>query len=101
MRRPLPLHIGHYVDILRTLHWDVLRTSYFNVQRTSVKDVLRTWAEDVTWHYTQNHIETFIGRLLGTPSGRNFAKWGGRDRKPNFVGGRGRNRNATFVACSA
>ena len=101
MRRPLPLHIGHYVDILRTLHWDVLRTSYFNVQRTSVKDVLRTWAEDVTWHYTQDHIEIFIGRLLGTSSGRNFAKWGGRDRKPNFVVGRGRNRNATFVACSA
>ena len=63
------LHIGHYEDVLRTLHWDALRMSYFNVQRTSVEDVIRTSAEDVPWHYIEDHMKMLTGRLLGTSSG--------------------------------
>ena len=36
--------------------------SYFNGLRTSIGDV--------PWHYTEDHIGTSIGRLLGVSSGR-------------------------------
>ena len=66
----LALHIGHYGDILRKLHWDVFRMSYLNVQRTSVEDVLRTSAGDFPWRYIEDHMGTSIGHILGTSSGR-------------------------------
>ena len=40
-------------------------TSYFNGLRTSVEDVLRVSVGDVPWRYIEDHIGTFIGRLLG------------------------------------
>ena len=58
----MALHMGQYVDVLRTFYWDVLRTSYFNV--------LRTLVGEVPWRYIEDHMGTFIGRLLGTSSGR-------------------------------
>ena len=30
---------------------------------------------DLPWLYTENHMAMSIGRLLGMPSGRNFAEW--------------------------
>ena len=50
----MAFHIGHYGD--------VLRTSYFSVERAL--------AGDAPWHYIEDHMGTFIGRLLGTFSGR-------------------------------
>ena len=63
-RRPMALDIGQYGKVLRALHWDVLRTSYFSV--------LRTLVEDVPWCDIEDHMETSIGRYLGTSTGCNF-----------------------------
>ena len=67
---PLASHIGHYANVLRTLHQDVLKTSYYNIHRTSVEDDLRTLAGDVPWRYLEHHMGTSIGCLLGKSLGR-------------------------------
>ena len=63
------LYIEQYENLVRALHGDVLRTSYFNVLWTLVEDILRILVGDVPWHYIEVHMETSIGRLLGTSSG--------------------------------
>ena len=59
------LDMGKYGNVLRTLHSDAHKTSHFNVLRSSVEGILRTLVGDVTWRYIEDHIGTFMGRLLG------------------------------------
>ena len=47
--------------------------SYLEVLRTKVMDVLRTPIWDVPC--IEDHMGTFIGRLLETSTGRDFAEW--------------------------
>lgn len=47
--------------------------SYLDVLRTKVMDVLRTPIWDVPC--IEDHMGTFIGRLLETSTGRDFAEW--------------------------
>ena len=61
--------------MLGAILWDVLRTSYFNFLRTLLEDVFKTSVGNVPRRYIQDHMGVFIGRLLGTPLGRNFAEW--------------------------
>ena len=49
----MALHIGHYGDVPRTLHWDILRTL----------------AGDIPWRYIEDHMGKSVGRLLGMSSG--------------------------------
>ena len=51
------LHTGQYGDAVRTLHW------------TSLGRHISTVVGDTPWHYIENHMGTFIGRVLGTSSG--------------------------------
>lgn len=67
------LHIGLYGGVLRKLHGDVFKASYF--------DVLRTLIGVLAWRYTENHMDTSIGRLLVISSGRSFAKWDIHNKK--------------------
>ena len=55
------LYIEQYENLVRALHGDVLWTL--------VEDILRILVGDVPWHYIEVHMETSIGRLLGTSSG--------------------------------
>ena len=55
---------------VRTILCDVLKTPYFNVLRTLVEGVYRKSVGDVPWLYIEDHMGTFIGRLLGKYSGR-------------------------------
>ena len=68
--RPFVLHIEPYRDVPWTLQCHVLGTSVGDVLGTSARDVLRKSAGDVPWRYIEDHMETSIGRLSGTSSGR-------------------------------